>query len=87
MMEKSLIRSIVPVGWPEKIIRMGIIGDMVLRIRRQIPVCSGSNQFRLVIIDVRQRMVVGSVPLGVYPFGVATIAGTKTGVCSQCGLF
>ena len=65
----------------------GYIGDMVMSKDGNYVFAVDQTNFRLVITDTRKMVVVKSVPVGRYPFGVALTRDEKKVYVANVGMF
>jgi len=65
----------------------GYIGDLVLDAQGQYLFAVDQTNFRVVVVDVIRKMLVASVPVGRYPFGIALSPDGKTLYVANVGMF
>ena len=65
----------------------GYIGDMVLGRDGRYLFAVDQTNFRLVIIDALKKIVIGNVPTGRYPFGIALSHDEKKVFVANVGMF
>lgn len=65
----------------------GYIGDMVLSSNGEHLYAVDQTNFRLVIVDVKQRAVIRTVPVGRYPFGIALSPEEDKVYVANVGMF
>jgi len=75
------------VAWAGTDYRASYIGDLVLTADGETLFAVDQTNFRLVVVDTRQRRLVGSVPVGRYPFGVTLTPSEDRVYVANVGMF
>ncbi|MEJ2204386.1 MAG: hypothetical protein P8170_09765 [Gemmatimonadota bacterium] len=75
------------VAWGGQDYRASYIGDLVLTRDGSTLYAVDQTNFRLVVVDTRQRRLVGSVPVGRYPFGVTLTPSEDRVYVANAGMF
>jgi len=70
-----------------KSFRYGYVGDLRLSADGRFLYAVDQSNFRMLVINVKKRKVVNSIPVGRYPFGIALSADQKHAYVANVGMF